>query len=78
MGIYVGNIGMTKGAKGEQGIQGEQGDAGSGDANTINSDVALEPTGSNVVPNIVWMTQTDYDAAVIATTIVPNTLYAIK
>jgi hypothetical protein len=41
--------------------------------NTINSTVTGEPTGSDVVPNIVSLTQAEYDAG----TPVSNTLYII-
>jgi len=42
--------------------------------NTINSDVVGEPTGSDVVPNIVTLTQAEYDAS----TPVETTFYIIK
>ena len=45
-----------------------------GDINTINSIVEGEPTGSDVVLNVVSLTQSEYDAGVI----IPTTLYIIK
>ncbi len=45
--------------------------------NTIESTLTGEPTGSTQVPNIVTMSQAQYDAAVAASTIVDTTLYVI-
>ena len=46
--------------------------------NTINSDVVGEPTGSDVVPNVVALTQAEYDASVAASTTIPTTFYIIN
>ena len=43
--------------------------------NTIDSAIAGEPTGSIVIPNIVFISQAEYDAAVIAETTISTTLY---
>ena len=45
------------------------------EVNTINSTTTGEPTGSAVVPNIVTISQANYDAAVTAGTIVSTTFY---
>ena len=45
-----------------------------GEINTINSIVSGEPTGSDVVLNVVSLTQAEYDAGGIIST----TLYIIK
>jgi hypothetical protein len=45
-----------------------------GEANTINSIVVGEPIGSDVVPNVVSLTQAEYDGG----TKNPTTLYIIK
>ena len=47
------------------------------EANTIDSSVSGEPTGSTQIPNVVTMSQAEYDAAVVAATIVATTLYVI-
>jgi len=51
--------------------------AASAEVNTIESDVTGEPTGSDQVLNVVSLTQAEYDAGVVATTIVATTLYVI-
>ena len=52
--------------------------AGGGEINTINSILLGEPAGSGVIENTVEITKANYDAAVIATTTRPTTLYVIK
>ena len=47
------------------------------EANTIDSSISGEPTGSTQIPNVVTMSQAEYDAAVVAATIVATTLYVI-
>ena len=47
------------------------------EANTIDSSISGEPTGSTQIPNVVTMSQAEYDAGVVATTIVATTLYVI-
>ena len=56
----------------------EESKSSSDDLNTINSVVEGEPTGSIVVPNVVALTQAEYDVAVAASTIVPTTFYIIN
>jgi hypothetical protein len=51
--------------------------AAGAEVNTIESDVTGEPTGSDQVLNVVSLTQAEYDAGVVATTIVATTLYVI-
>lgn len=48
------------------------------EGNTINSITTGEPTGATVIPNIVSISQVDYDAAVAATTLVATTTYIIQ
>jgi len=68
------------GPQGPQGIQGETGPAGPagadgapGETNTINSDTTGEPSGSDVVLNVVSLTQAEYNAG----TPVSTTFYII-
>ena len=49
-----------------------------GTADLVRTNLSAEPTGSNVVVNMVSMTQADYDAAETATTLVATTLYVIN
>ena len=46
-------------------------------ATKINSSVINEPIGSEAIPNIVKISQADYDAAVIAGSIIETTFYLI-
>lgn len=51
--------------------------AAGAEVNTIESVTAGEPTGSDVVPNVVKISQADHDAASSAGTLVATTLYII-
>ena len=51
--------------------------AAGAEVNTIDSDTSGEPTGSDVVPNVVKISQANYDAASSAGTLVATTLYII-
>ena len=48
-----------------------------GQINTINSTTSGEPAGSEVVPNMVKISQANYDAAATAGTTVSTTFYLI-
>jgi len=45
---------------------------------TIHSVINNEPVGSTVIPNVVYMLKADYDAAVVAGTLVPSTIYFVE
>ena len=47
------------------------------EVNTINSTTTGEPTGSDVVLNVVSLTQAEYDAGVTAGTVNSTTFYII-
>tara|TARA_R110000737_G_scaffold183478_2_gene207042 strand:- start:1148 stop:1555 length:408 start_codon:yes stop_codon:yes gene_type:complete len=49
-----------------------------GTADLVRTNLSAEPTGSNVVVNMVSLTQAEYDAAETATTLVATTLYVIN
>ena len=47
------------------------------EVNTINTTPTGEPTPTSPVENVVRISQVDYDAAIVAVTTVPTTLYII-